>query len=95
MANNLVISSGNNAKDVTHPTPEWVRADGEVKVQTLAIKVIGLVVGVLAYGGMWAFFIYPENAKDLWTVIAPIILAAVTGTLGFLAGEKSANRKRQ
>lgn len=88
---NVRFTAGEANQSVRNP--DQIKAEGDIRVQSIALHYIGIIVGILALGGIGFFFFCPDRARELWTIIAPIILAAVTGTLGFLAGEKSARRR--
>lgn len=91
MADKIQFKGGRASKDDLESV-EKTKVEGAIKVQRIALHWIGTIVVILALGGVGAFFFCPEKARDLWTVISPIILAAVTGTLGFLAGEKAGKK---
>lgn len=74
-------------------TPAQIRAAGDVKVKVGVLWLVGVTSAILSLFGGAVFIIKPENAKDIWVIIAPIITAGVTGTLAFLTGEKSGGGK--
>lgn len=73
-------------------TPAQIKAAGEVKVKVGVLWLVGTTSAVLALFGGVAFFTIPEKAQDLWVIIGPIITAALTGTLGYLTGEKNSSK---
>jgi hypothetical protein len=86
----VTFTPSSTAKRDIQETRELAQNEADTRIQSLALHYVGWIVLVLSTGGVVAFFRCPTDSKDLWTAIAPIILAAITGTLGFLAGEKSA-----
>lgn len=66
---------------------DQILAHGVVKTRIGIIWFVGVICGILAIGGLCAFFKNPESAKDIWVIIGPIISAAVSGTVAFFAGE--------
>lgn len=73
-------------------TPAAIKAAGDVKVKIGVLWMIGVTCTVLsAFGGVM-FFYNPSVAKDVWVITGPIITAALTGTLGYLSGEKNASK---
>jgi len=66
-----------------------IRAHGDVKTKVGVLWFVGIICSLLIIGGFAVFFIRPDSAKDVWVIIGPIISAAVSGTVGFLAGERS------
>lgn len=78
-------------------TPGQIRAQGEVdlahgdlNVKKLVLKINGALAGLLILIGGAAFFINPDNSKDVWVIIGPLIATSISGTIGFLTGEKLA-----
>lgn len=80
--------------DSTKPrTPAQIKAAGDVTVKVGVLWLVGIVCGLLGVFGCVAFFLIPDQAKDLWVIIGPIITAGLTGTLAYLTGEKSGSGK--
>lgn len=77
-------------KDTVKPeTPAQIRARGDIKIRIGVLIFVGIICSILSIIGGISFITSPENAKDVWVIIGPIISGAVTGTIGFLTGEKS------
>jgi hypothetical protein len=72
-------------------TTEQIKAHGDVKTRIAMLWFVGLICGILAIGGIAAFFINPDSAKDVWVIIGPIISAALSGTVSYFAGERSSS----
>lgn len=72
------------------PTTGIIKAQGEVKARIGVLWLIGIVCSLLIIGGFAVFFVRPESAKDVWVIIGPIISAAISGTVSFLAAERAA-----
>lgn len=70
-------------------TTEQIRAHGDVKTRIAMLWFVGLICGILSFGGIAAFFINPASAKDVWVIIGPIISAGLSGTVSYFAGERS------
>jgi len=88
MANqtNLKLDQGSSS---TSDTTAAIRAHGDVKVRTGVLWLVGAVCGILAIGGLLAFFFRPDQSKDIWVIIGPIISGGVAGVVGaFLGSEK-------
>lgn len=62
--------------------------DRDINVQLAVIIMVGVVLVILTVGGVVAFLYNSDGAKDLWVIIGPIISAAITGFIGFLAGKR-------
>lgn len=44
---------------------------------------------MLTAGGLIAYFVNPDKAKDLWLIIGPIISASVSGVTGYFIGHRT------
>lgn len=73
-------------------TPAAIKAAGDVKVKMGVLWLVGIVCSVLSVLGCVMFFYDSGVAKDMWVIIGPIITAAMTGTLGYLTGEKNSSK---
>jgi hypothetical protein len=71
-------------------TTEQIKAHGEVKTRIGVLWFVGIICAILSLGGVAAFFVNPQNAKDIWVIIGPIISAGVSGIVSYSAGENSA-----
>lgn len=69
--------------------PQVIRARGDVTTRVGVLWFVGAICTLLIIGGFTVFIVQPEHAKDVWVIIGPIISAAVSGTVSFLAGERS------
>jgi hypothetical protein len=76
----------------SNETSDNIRAHGDVKARIGVLWLVGAILGILAIGGICAFFFKPDNAKDIWVIIGPIISAGITGTVAFLSGERSGRK---
>ncbi len=74
-------------------TPAQIRAAGDVTVKVGVLWLVGITCSILSILGGIAFINSPDQAKDFWLIITPIITAGVTGTIAFLTGEKSGSGK--
>ena len=70
-------------------SPSIIKAHGEVKTRIGVLWFEGIVCSLLILGGFSVFIFRPDAAKDVWVIIGPIISAAVTGTVSFLAAERA------
>lgn len=66
-----------------------IRASGDIRIRTIILIFISLLSLILVIFGGFSFFLIPDQSKDIWTIISPIITASITGTIAFLTGEKS------
>lgn len=73
-------------------TPAQIKAAGEVTIKVGVLWVVGATCVVLAGFGGAMFFVNPTVAKDVWVIFGPIITAGITGTIGYLSGEKNASK---
>jgi len=74
-------------------TPAQIKAHGEVKTRIGVLWFIGAVcISLIIIGGI-AMIVNPEQSKDVWVIIGPILSSAVMGTIAFLTGEKMTNKK--
>ncbi|NMY90066.1 hypothetical protein [Pseudomonas oryzihabitans] len=73
-------------------TPAAIKAAGDVTVKIGVLWLVGVTCFVLSIFGGVMFFYNPGIAKDVWVIIGPIITAALTGTLGYLSGEKNSSK---
>jgi hypothetical protein len=85
--------SGSTTSGSAALTTAQMRIHGAIKTQVGALWFMGVICGILALGGVAISFQCPTAADRVWSTIGPIILAAISGTVGFLAGEKSAQRE--
>lgn len=77
--------------EVTRAEAEAKRMDGEVRNKLVVLIIVGVITFLLSGFGCYIFVAKPEIAKDVWVVIGPIITAGISGTIGFLSGEKQGN----
>lgn len=70
-------------------TTEQIKAHGDVKTRIGVLWFVGTICAILSLGGVTAFFVNPENAKDIWVIIGPIISAGVSGIVSYSAGENN------
>ena len=73
----------------TSTTTGMIQAHGEVKTRIGVLWLIGVVCSLLILGGFAVIFVRPELTKDVWVIIGPIISAAISGTVSFLAGQRA------
>ena len=74
-------------------TPAQIKAHGDVKTKIGVLWFIGAVcVSLIVIGGI-AMIVNPEQSKDIWIIIGPILSSAIMGTIAFLTGEKMTNKK--
>jgi hypothetical protein len=59
-----------------------VLARGKVRENHSRIIVVGIVLGIVAVGGILVLFLKPENAKDVWIIIGPILSVGISVLLG-------------
>lgn len=69
-----------------------IHAEGEIKTRIGVLWLIGVVCSLLIVGGFAVIFVRPESTKDVWVIIGPIISAAISGTVSFLAGQRAGQR---
>ncbi|MFE3973274.1 MULTISPECIES: hypothetical protein [unclassified Peribacillus] len=72
---------------------EAKRIEGESKNKSIVLYIVGIISILLALFGCTIFIVKPDISKDVWVVIGPIITAGMTGTMGFLTGEKQGAAK--
>jgi hypothetical protein len=80
---------GQYLPDAAAANPGLVKAHGDVKTRIGVLWLIGIVCSLLIVGGFAVFLLRPESAKDVWVIIGPIISAAMSGTVSFLAAERA------
>ena len=73
-------------------TPAQIRAQGEVKTRIGVLWLVGIICTILGIFGGISFIVSPQNAKDVWVIIGPILSSAITGTIAFLTGEKQGTK---
>ena len=73
----------------TGTTTAMINAHGDVKTRIGVLWLIGVVCSLLILGGFVVIFVRPESTKDVWVIIGPIISAAISGTVSFLAGQRA------
>lgn len=78
---------------VTLAVAEAKRISGEVRNKFTVLIIIGTIIFLLASFGCYVFIKSPEISKDVWVIIGPIITAGLSGTVGFLTGEKQGANK--
>lgn len=70
-------------------SPDMIKAQGDNQARMGILWFIGIICVLLILGGFAVFIIQPGSAKDVWIIIGPILSAAVSGTLSYLAGERA------
>ena len=76
-----------NTKDKSNRV-NLIVANGDVAVRLAVVRFVSVIMSVLALGGVIAWLIDPESAKELWKIIGPIISGVVLVAIGFIAGQK-------
>ncbi len=71
------------------PTATLVHEQGEVKTRMAILLFAGVINVLLIAGGLIAYFVNPDKAKDLWLIIGPIITASVSGITGYFLGHRA------
>jgi hypothetical protein len=66
----------------TSDTTAAIKAHGDVKVRTGVLWLVGTVCGILAIGGLVAFFVKPDQSKDIWVIIGQSFPAEWPGLSG-------------
>lgn len=80
-------------ENIKPQTPAQIKAHGEVKTKIGVLWFIGSVcISLILIGGI-AMIVNPQQAKDIWIIIGPILSSAVMGTIAFLTGEKMTSKK--
>jgi len=69
---------------------ERILAKSEAKVRVIGIYFVGVTLMLLTLSGLIAFFIIPQQAKEVWLTIGPILSGTVSGMLGFWAAKRGA-----
>jgi ABC-type proline/glycine betaine transport system permease subunit len=69
-----------------------IYAQGDVRIRLIVVIGVFVVATVLGVGGIWFAIAQPDKARDFWIIIGPVITAAISGSLGFLAGRRHAAR---
>lgn len=67
-------------------------AKGENRIRFAIVIGVFVVATILGAGGVWIAIVQPDRARDTWIIIGPVITAAISGSLGFLAGRRHAGR---
>lgn len=81
-------------KQLSKPqTTAQIKAHGEVKTKIAILWFIGVVCGLLIIIGGIALIMDPENAKNVWVIIGPILSSAITGTVAYFSGGNSPSSK--
>lgn len=74
-------------------TAAQIRANGEVKTRLGILWFVGVIsVLLIAIGGI-SILKDPQNAKDVWVIIGPLISSAITGTVAYFTGERNSSQK--
>ena len=47
---------------------EQIKAHGDIATRIGMLWFVGIICGILAIGGIAAFFINPTSAKDVWVI---------------------------
>jgi len=53
----------------------------------LVIRIVGILLFILTLGGIVGSIVAPDNFKDYWPRVLPIISGAVFGLIGFIVGK--------
>ena len=65
-----------------------ILAQGQVREGLSRVIIVGIVLAIIAIGGVVVLLTKPESAKDVWLIIGPII----SGAIGFLLGHKQSEK---
>jgi hypothetical protein len=84
-------STGTFVKGRADLSTAQIRAHGEIRIRMAVIWLVGVICSILSLCGILSLFVLPDSFKDIWVTIGPIISAGLTGTVGFLMGEKREN----
>lgn len=81
-------------KESTKPkTPAQIKANGDVKTRLGILVFLGVIcVSLIIFAGVFSLR-NPENTKDIWVIIGPMISSAITGTVAFFYGENTRSSK--
>lgn len=55
----------------------------------MGMVLISVLTVLLTLSGTITIFIAPDQSKDIWVIITPILSATISGVLGFFAGQQS------
>ena len=95
MANETnVTPTGSEGTVRSSPTTAEIYARGDVTTRVVVVAGVLIIVVILVLGGLFISYTQPDRTKDVWVIIGPLISAALSGTIGFIAGESHKKRER-
>ena len=78
-----------NAMTNNAPKPnkanESKRAETDAKSRLLSVWFVAGITSLMALGGVVALFVNPNNSRDTWAIIAPLVSAGMAA-LAYSAG---------
>ena len=66
-------------------SPQIVQAESDAKSRMLSVCFVAGITSLMALGGVVALVVNPNNSKDTWAIIAPLVSAGMAA-LGYVAG---------
>lgn len=89
MSNEVRITGGSVS---TAKTTQQIQAEGDVKIRTLVIYLIGSLLLVITVGGIWGLVTNEVTFGKYWQGFQAIISGAIFGLVGFIAGRSSVGK---
>lgn len=72
-------------------TVQQIQAEGDVKVRTHVIVLIGILLLIITVGGIAGLVLNEPAFGKYWQGLQAIISGAIFGLVGFIAGRSSRN----
>lgn len=89
MTNEVAINGGSVS---TAKTTQQIQAEGDVKIRTLVIYLIGALLVIITIGGICGLILNEAAFGKYWQGFQAIISGAIFGLVGFIAGRTSAGK---
>jgi len=89
MSNDVTIQGGSVS---TAKTTQQIQAEGDIKIRTLVIYIIGGLLLVITVGGIWGLIANEPAFGKYWQGLQAIISGAIFGLVGFIAGRTSVGK---
>jgi hypothetical protein len=86
MSNNVHIPGGSVP---TGKTAQQIQAEGDVKVRTQVIWLIGILLMIITVGGLAGLILNEAAFGKYWQGLQAIISGAIFGLVGFIAGRST------
>lgn len=70
-------------------TPAQIKANGDSRNKTIVISAMVVILGIIIIYAGALYALNKDGGKEFTTMLMPVITAIISGTFGYLSGERS------